>query len=168
MLKIVGVICLLVGFTGLSMEKIMSDRQKIEYLKEVRKFVAYLYGEIEYSHIPIPDICKEYIKRCRGKTKDFLTELSACYEKEDGKSFDILWEEILDKQTWKKEEKHYLKELGNCFGFSALGLQLNAIERYLEELDNTILLYEKKFQGNKKLVLYLGVMSGLLLSIILL
>ena len=168
MVKFVGMICLLAGFIGLSVDKIMSDRQKIEFFREVGSFVEYLHGEIEYSHIPIPDICKEYIKRCRGKFRIFLEELCNNFEETDGKSFEVLWEEIVDKQMWKKEEKRYLKELGHCFGFSGIGLQLSAIERYLKGMDKNILQYEKKFQDNRKLILYFGVMSGLLLSIILL
>ncbi len=168
MVRLVGIICLFAGFVGLSVDRIKSDRQKIEFLREVRDFVGYLHGEIEYSHIPIPDICKEYIKRCRGKMVFFLVELCDGFEKDSGKSFDVLWEEILDKQMWKKEEKQYLKDLGGCFGFSGMGLQLSALERYHKDMDKNILQREKKFQDNKKLILYFGVMSGLLLSIILL
>lgn len=168
MIKIIGIACLLAGFVGLSIEKIKSDLKKIEYLREVRNFAEYLHGEIEYSHIPIPDICREYVKRCRGKMKVFMEELCDRFEENSGVSFDVLWEEILEKQLWKKEEKQYLKELGNCFGFAEIGLQLSKIERYLRDMDKSILQYEKKFQDNKKLILYFGVMSGLLLSIILL
>ena len=168
MLKILGIVCLFAGFLGLSLDKINMDRQKLDNLREIRSLVDFLHGEISYSHIPIPDICKEYIGRCGGKTKVFLQELSETIDKEQGKGFETQWEDVLKKQVMKKEEKDCLQELGRCFGFSDIGLQLSKIERYRCDIDKKILHYEKNFQDNKKLILYFGVMSGLLLSIILL
>ena len=152
----------------MSIDRVQCEKDKLKGLKEIRNFAAYLKGEIEYSHIPIPDICQEYICRSAGRIGGFLKELCKQFEREEGKSFDGVWEELLDKYPFNKEEKIRLKELGKCFGYCGIGLQLSVIERYLRELENDILHMEKKFHDNKKLILYFGVMSGLLLSIILL
>ena len=168
MIKVLGIICLLTGFLGLSKEKVQGHRQRIETLCEIRNLADCIYGEISYSHIPIPDICKENINRSSGKIKVFLQQLCDRFDKEEGKSFDNLWEDVLKEQGLKREERNCISELGKCFGFHGIEMQLAKLERYRNDMDKKILQYEKNFQDNKKLILYFGVMSGLLLSIILL
>lgn len=168
MIKIIGILCLLVGFCGVSLEKIKEEKEQIQALEEIRNFAEYLVKEIEYSHIPIPDICKEYRSRSEGNFRGFLDKVCSKFENDGGKGFEQIWDkEIKDYLGWK-EEKICLINLGKCYGFTNVGHQLSSIKRYLYEIEKRILHNEKKFQDNKKLILYFGVMSGLLLSIILL
>ena len=168
MIKMLGIICLFFGFLGISIDKIKMEKEKISTFEEIRCFVEYLLKEIEYSHIPIPDICKEYLDRNEGKLHDFLERVCTRFEREEGASFEKIWEKEVKNLNIGKETKIQLIKLGKCFGFLSVGHQFSSIERFLREMDKTILHNEKKFQDNKKLILYLGVMSGLLLSIILL
>ena len=125
--------------------------------------------EIEYSHIPIPDICKEYVERSEGIIRDFLEKVCNRYEMNQGESFDIIWKEVADETLMlKKEERKLLHLLGKSFGFCNLKMQMSAIEQYIQDIEKNVLQKEIKFQDNRKLILYFGVMSGLLLSIILL
>ena len=168
MIKILGIFCLFFGFLGIAIDKIKMEKEKISTFVEIRSLVEYLLKEIEYSHIPIPDICKEYLNRDEGKLQTFLEEVCRKFEEEEGASFEKIWEKETENLHIGKETKLQLFKLGKCFGFSNIGHQLSTIERFLREIDKTILHNEKKFQDNKKLILYFGVMSGLLLSIILL
>lgn len=168
MLKAVGISCLIVGFCGLSIEVVREENAKIKVLREIRNFAGYLLKEIEYSHIPIPDICREYLNRSEGKFKVFLDAICLQFEKDDGKSFDVIWDEETNQYPGRNEEKMQLEKMGQCFGFCNVGMQLSAIEQFLRDIEAIIIHKEKKFQDNRKLILYLGVMSGLLLSIILL
>lgn len=168
MIKILGIFCLFFGFLGIAIDKIKMEKEKISTFVEIRSLVEYLLKEIEYSHIPIPDICKEYLNRDEGKLQTFLEEVCRKFEEEEGASFEKIWEKETENLHIGKETKLQLFKLGKCFGFSNMGHQLSTIERFLREMDKTILHNEKKFQDNKKLILYFGVMSGLLLSIILL
>ena len=168
MIKVIGICCLFVGFCGVSIEKIKEEKDKIKTLEEIRNFVEYLIKEIEYSHIPIPDICKEYRGRSEGTFRVFLEQVCLKFEKYEGSSFEQIWDRETEDYSGWKEEKICLNSLGRCFGYANIGHQLSAIERCLREMEKRILHNEKKFQDNKKLILYFGVMSGLLLSIILL
>ena len=168
MIKILGIVCLFLGFLGITIDKIKMEKEKIGTCEEIRSLAEYLLREIEYSHIPIPDICKEYQERNEGKIQTFLERVCMKFENEEGASFEKIWEKEVENLNIVKETKRQLIKLGKCFGFSNMGHQISAIERFLWEIDKTILHNEKKFQDNKKLILYFGVMSGLLLSIILL
>ena len=75
MIKVIGMICLVSGFCGLAFDKIRMEKEQIKNLMEIRDFVCYLKGEIDYSHIPIPDICHEYSDRTEGKIRIFLKNL---------------------------------------------------------------------------------------------
>lgn len=168
MIKVIGMICLVSGFCGLAFDKIRMEKEQIKNLMEIRDFVCYLKGEIDYSHIPIPDICHEYSDRTEGKIRIFLKNLCKNFETNEGQSFQNAWECEVGKMEIKKEEQLLLKKLGKCFGFSNVEMQKTAVANYLQDLEKVLLHYEKKFQGNRKLILYFGVMSGLLLSIVLL
>ena len=74
----------------------------------------------------------------------------------------------VDNYPGSSKEKKWLYKMGKEFGFGNVGMQISAMESYKDFIQKEILQKEKKFQDNKKLILYFGVMSGLLLSIILL
>lgn len=167
--KFLGMILLMLGFWGLSLEKVKEKKREIETLSEIKSFATYLLKEIEYSHIPIPDICREYVERSEGIIRDFLEKVCNRYDINQGESFDIIWKEVADENLMlKKEERKLLHLLGKSFGFCNLKMQMSAIEQYIQDIEKNVLQKEIKFQDNRKLILYFGVMSGLLLSIILL
>lgn len=172
MIKVLGVLFLLLGFSGLSVEKVKDEKAGLRRLVEIKNLTMYLLREIQYSHIPIPDICVEYLGRGEGEIGNFLERVCKKYETNEGKSFDALWTEEINATDrgykGKREEKELLIKLSKSFGYCNTGMQLSAIEQYLQEVEKMIAQKEKKFQDNKKLIIYFGVMSGLFLSIILL
>lgn len=168
MIKLLGICCLIMGFFGLSFDRVREEATGIKRLAALKSFVIYLLREIEYSHIPIPDICKEYQDRSDNELRTYLEKICKQYENSPGKSYEGIWNDEAENIVWKKEEKLWLKKLGKCFGYCNIGMQLAAIEQYLQDIEKQLLQKEKKFQDNRKLILYFGVMSGLLLSIILL
>lgn len=163
---------LVTGCIGLALDKVKEESQNIENLKSIRNFARYLIGEISYTHIPIPDICEEYLQRADNWFKDILKKVCEKLQKNQGKSFDCIWEDAVDNRCSQncslKEERKQLFLLGKCFGFCNANTQLSTLEKYTQELEGLILQKEKKFQDNKRLIIYFGVMSGLFLSIMLL
>lgn len=172
MIKMLGIILLLVGFCGISFDKVREEKTTIKRMNELKRFTIYLQKEIEYSHIPIPDICEEYVDRSEGELKIFLSKVCDKFRLNVGKSFDVVWQDELKQNSLgcfkKREEQQLLQNLCKSFGFCNAQMQMSAIEQYLHEVDKILIQKEKNFQDNKKLILYFGVMSGLLLSIILL
>lgn len=166
MVKLLGILLLIAGFIGLSVEKVREEKASLRSLGDLKRFITYLLREIEYSHIPIPDICAEYKDRSEGKLKLFLEKVNKRYVANEGKSFDCIWREEIE--MYKKEEKELMENLSRSFGFCNTKMQISAIGQQLQDIENMLLQKDKKFQDNKKLILYFGVMSGLLLSIILL
>ncbi len=172
MLKLMGVLFLVTGTIGLSLERIREETKRIKNLKQIKNFTIFLMDEIFHSHIPIPDICEEYVWKSEGSLKAVLEKVSEEYRNHQGKSFEVIWEEtiyrICEQEKLSKEEKSHLLQLSRCFGYSNAKGQLSAIEQYLQEVENDVLQREKKFQDNRKLIIYFGVMSGLFISILLL
>lgn len=169
MIKILGSFLLLAGCIGLSLDKVKEEKQHIENMKAIRGFTGYLIGEISHTHIPIPDICEEYIFRVEGFLAEILKAISTKLKEDEGTSFDVVWEEtVTEKCRQLKEESKQLLLLSKCFGFCNTNMQLSVIETYMQELESLISQKEKKFQDNKRLIFYFGVMSGLFLSIMLL
>ena len=128
MLKVLGVVLLLAGFCGLSFEKVREEKLTIIRVNELKKFTTYLLKEIEYSNIPIPDICEEYVERSEGELKDFLGRVCEQFRINTGKSFLIIWQEEIGNDAancvYRKEEKQLLEDLSKSFGFCNTKMQL--------------------------------------------
>lgn len=168
MVRLTGSILLMLGFCGLAFDKVKEDQRKIKRLHILRDFVVFLLKEIQYFGAPIPYICREYEKRTKGELKNFLREVCNGFENNPGSTFEKIWLEKIQSYGKQKEERKQLEALCSNFGFLNTGMQQAAIEHFLNDLEKLILQKEKKYQDNKKLVLYFGAMSGLLLSILLL
>ncbi len=171
MIKVIGAIFLIAGCVGISLEKIKEDKKEIQNLKEIEKFLSYLYGEIQHSHIPIPDICYEYKNRANGFLKELLDRVCMTYLQNQGSSFDKIWLEEVDilckNHLELKETKKQLCNLSSCFGFCNINMQISAIDKCSKEVERILTWKEKKFQDNKKIILYFGIMSGLFITILL-
>lgn len=172
MFKIAGMVCLIAGSIGLSLDKVNEDILKMQHLKNIQGFTAFLIGEISHTRIPIPDICEEYLDKAEGTLKIVLDRITVKFYNENGKSFQSIWQETVQEisasdKTYQ-EAKMQLLKLSKCFGYSNVKLQTAFIEQFDKQLEMEIVQKEKRFQDNKKLIICLGIMSGLFLSILLL
>lgn len=172
MLKVTGILLLIVGSVGVSMDKIHTDTIKIQHLKQIRDLIVYLIGEISHTHLPIPDVCEEYADKAEGELKDVLQKITQKYKENPGQSFQTVWNDILSEVL--KTRKEYVEAgkllllLSKAFGYTNIHVQIAQLEQYFRELETRIAQKEKKFQDSKKLILCFGIMSGLFVSILLL
>ena len=92
------------------------------------------------------------------------------FEANQGESFAESWsrrmEKCFQKLAMRKEE--WFLELPACMGYRDGQAQAEALERYIHEIDIRITERETKQQDKKKVIMSVGIMSGVLLIIVLL
>ena len=88
-----------------------------------------------------------------------------------GDSFEDIWKCSVEKSLKILElpvcELETLKSLGNQLGYADVQIQVKLLDLYLEHLEHTISEVQEEIKGKTRLYHCLGLMSGLLISIVL-
>lgn len=171
-LKIVGA-CVLIMATsmyGFSMSNAYIKR--IESLKELKKCIILLDGELRYNSTPIRIAMDKIAERNTSMYSLFLNKVSGAMENDNSLPLSEAWEravnEVLenDKYYMKVSDKRKLIEFGRTIGNLDSDSRMSAFEGYLFELEND--LNESNDEKANKVKLYktIGIMSGLFITIL--
>lgn len=103
---------------------------------------------------------------------EWLLDVSKRTDSFAGETFECIWKESIEKHLKKLElpthELEALKSFGNQLGYAEVKVQLRLIDLYLEHLERSINDLHTEMKTKVRLYHCLGVMSGLLVSVLLL
>ena len=143
---------------------------RLDDLKQLKKILVVLRGEIKYSISTLPDALESISTRTNNQYRAFFTFLSKELKKFDGNNFQSIWEKAIEEHLndtyLNKKDIEKLKQLGETLGFLDKEMQLNSINLYLEQLGEEIKVSIEDSKQNQKLYKNIGVLGGLLLIII--
>lgn len=141
-------------------------------LRDLVRIMELLQSEIRYGNSPLPEACLQAGKKVGKPYSLALERVFTCMEENKGLSFAFVWKremkECLDKLPIGKKERELFLQFANYSGFSDGQMQMRALEEYSELLKQATKEMEKQIQSKGKVVMSMGVASGVLLSIILL
>lgn len=172
MFKIVGAI--LVIFSSSAMGLYLSNELKtrIVDLKELKKILLLLRGDIQYANTPLPEAVQALSRRHDGKFKGFLENISQRLLKLRGESFGVIWKEGVEKDlthtSFSKEDYALLNQLGENLGYLDKNMQIGTLDLYLEQIEETINSLSQSVKDKTYLYNSLGIMGGIFITIILL
>lgn len=171
-LKIVGV-CVLVLATsmyGFSMSNAYIKR--IENLKELKKCIVLLDGELRYNSTPIRIAMDKIAQRNTSVYSMFFNAISMSMEDDNSLHLGTAWEHAVSKIL--VDEKYYMNdsdkkkliEFGKTIGNLDSDSIMSAFEGYMFELEND--LSESNDEKTTKVKLYktMGILSGLFIAIL--
>lgn len=168
--KIIGIIVTLCSSTLLGLYYSKCIAYRIDNLKQLKKIIILLRGEVKYSLSNIPEALVAISTRTRGEFKGFLINVSVELKKFDGNNFHLIWDSSIEKyliKTYlKKSDLEKLKQLGETLGYLDKEMQLNTLSLYLEQLEEDINYATQNNQQSQKLYRNLGILGGLLIAII--
>lgn len=170
-LKVIG--CILIIFSSTLMGFYCSSelRSRINDLKELRKIIMLLRGDIRYGNTPLPEAINAIAKRHNGNYKSFLDKVSENLIERSGYTFSQIWTEAVEKAlhttSLNKRDKYQLIQLGEHLGYLDKEMQLNTIDLHLAQLDDEIQELSKNVKEKTYLYKCLGIMAGVFISIIL-
>lgn len=145
-------------------------KRRLLELRELKKIMFLLRGEIGYGLTPVLEAAGNIALRVTAPFNGILTALSERNSEIKDCTFGKLWEEEFSKGLGASHlsaaEKERLAALGNSIGLSDSGTQQNVLDAYMQEIESSINELEKCLPARTRLYRSLGVMLGVVISII--
>jgi stage III sporulation protein AB len=170
MLKTAGSLLIILASTGIGFRLGNDMVQRIAELREIKKTILMLRGEIKYSGTNLPEAFFNIGRRMEGALKEFLLQVGQELKKMEGRSFQDIWkektEECLKDTRLKKQDIDLLKGLGENLGYLDKEMQIGTIDLYIEQLEGEIQNLTENVQTKTRLYRCLGIMGGLFITIL--
>ena len=145
---------------------------KAHYNEQIylKKMVMLIRGEIRYNCSILSEVFASVSRKIKKPYSDIFLELSNELDKGSGEMFADIWKRSVIKKLedtkLSESDIEGFKELGECMGYLDIEMQLNHIDFYIDKLSEEIKDTGDRLEGNVKLCKALGIMGGLLLSIL--
>lgn len=168
-MKIAGILMIIISTTAIGFKASEKMDIRIEQLREIRKIMILLRGEVMYNMSSIDEAFNNVAGKISEPFSDIMKEISRIISKKEGKTFEVIWKKAivpLKKTCMVKSDIDRFRKFGEDFGCIHKEMQISAFDMYIEELENTIREADKKKNENSRLYRTLGIMSGLLIVIV--
>lgn len=168
--KIMGVVLILTASCGIGFR--MSDNflKRVEELKTLKKILFMLRGEIKYNNSTMAEAFETISGRVDNHYKEFFLEGAKALNDLSGQTFITIWKQMIDTNLkdskLNKKDLERFKGLGENLGYLDKEMQLSNIDLYLEHLEIEIDEGNKNTSTNSRLYKCLGVMGGVLVTLI--
>lgn len=141
-------------------------------MESLRQLLLKLQSEIRYARTPLGEIFFSIGRAAKEPYRTWLLEMSRRMEERDGSTFPEIWEqgamEFLTDTGLPEGELAKLAEFGRQLGSADMELQVRAAELYLAQLSLSMSELRGELGPKVKLYRCLGVMSGMLITVMLL
>ncbi len=170
LLKIVGAILTISSCSALGFYFSNELNVRIKQLRELRKFVTILRGEIRYGGTPLPEAIENLARRSPGAFQDFLSNTSEALLINGGGTFSEIWGTSvwrdLKDTSLTDSDKESLIRFGDTLGYMDRDMQISTIDLYLNQLHDEINEQVTVAKERTKLYNVLGIMAGIFITII--
>ncbi|MBH1940197.1 stage III sporulation protein AB [Mobilitalea sibirica] len=170
--KIIGCLLVIISTTGMGMFFSNELRCRIEDLKELKKLILLLRGDIRYANTPLPEAISGIARRHNGGYETFLSKVSSKLNELSGITFSQIWKEAVEQELTKtsltKKDKLHLVQFGESLGYLDKDMQMNTLDLYINQLEDETLELSKTVKEKAYLLNSLGIMAGIFISIIML
>lgn len=172
MLKITGAILLIAGTTGFGIACRNELVQKLAALRYLSSLLEMLRGEICFSKAALPEACRLIGRRAKEPYRETLFAICDKMGENRGVSFDVVWKEemerCLERLPIDREEKELVLNFFSCSGFADRRMQERAVEQQCGLLQQAVKKQEEAIENKSKVVMSMGLISGIFLTIVLL
>ena len=172
MIKMAGALLIVSTTTLAGIEKAKRLRNHLRQMKYLQRILCLIQSEIRYSRSFLGEIFAQIGQNAEEPYKSWLLGVSERTNAFTGENFEIIWRDSIEKDLktldFSENELETLKSLGNQLGFADVKVQTRLIDLYLEHLERTIDDLHTEMKTKVRLYHCLGVMSGLLVSVLLL
>lgn len=172
MIKLIGALLVITSCTALGFYFSKELKTRISDLTELKKLLVLFRGDIQYTNTPLPEAIQTLSKRHNGTYKKFLENMSKRLLELNGESFADIWKDGVKNDLLHtsliKEDYKLLNQLGESIGYLDKDMQINTLNLYLEQIEDTIKELSTSVKEKSHLYNSLGVMGGIFITIILL
>lgn len=169
-LKIIGCILVIASSTGIGFFFSSEMKNRVEDLKELRKLIGLLKGDIRYANTPLPEAISVLARRYKGGFSSFFQYTSTRLQELSGQTFSQIWKTAVEQElvntSLSKKDKAQLISFGENLGYLDKDMQMNTFELYLSQLEEELAELTKTVKERSYLYNSLGIMAGVFISII--
>jgi stage III sporulation protein AB len=171
-IKVIGCILIITSSAGMGWYFSSELKNRISDLRELKKIIFLLRGDIRYANTPLPEAVQALSIRHDGKYKKFLNNISEKLNELGGISFCDIWKEAvlkdLENTSLGKKDLANLAQFGENLGYLDKDMQINTIDLYLSQIEDEIKDLSKNVKEKSYLYNSLGVLGGIFITIIML
>lgn len=169
-LKIIGCILVIASSTGMGFYFSGEMRCRIEDLRELKKLIGLLRGDIRYANTPLPEAINSINRRHSGRFQAFFAYVSEKLNELSGHTFSEIWKTAAEKELMNtslaKKDKLHLVQFGENLGYLDKDMQMNTIDLYISQLEEEMKELTRTVKEKSYLYNTLGIMAGIFITII--
>ena len=169
--RFLGMLAIMVGSTGLGLYYGARETFRLRELLEFKKALLILASEIEYMGTPLASACGNIVQRTEGVVQALFQNFAQRLEASDSETAYQLWTQSLgaikEKSYMAKEDIVVIDGFGKTLGYLDKELQQNAIAHTIGYIKEKAATLQAAGDKNKRMYRSLGVIGGLLITIVL-
>ncbi|HKM04684.1 MAG TPA: stage III sporulation protein AB [Lachnospiraceae bacterium] len=169
MLHLIGAVLTILGTTGFGLSLKKEMKQRIYHLKYIKKLFFYLQNEVEYHKSTLQEACENISKRAEEPYLKLYGKINLDMIENRGYPFGEVWKRNLiimrDKIPITNKDMDLLMQFMEE-SFQDGKMQCKEIGFYIDKMQELIDLLENEYRNKSKIYVSLGVMSGILCTII--
>lgn len=169
-LKLIGSFLTISSMTAMGFYFSTLLRTRLEELKELKKYMLILKGDIRYSKTPLPEALENLASRSSGNFCGFFSSIAGRLFKMEGETFEQVWKEAVENclgdTCLHKEDKICLKKFGENLGYLDKEMQMNTMDLYISQLEQQIEELSKVVGEKTRIYNILGIMAGVFVTIV--
>lgn len=170
LLKILGAILTIFSCSALGFYFSNEMNVRVKQLRELKKYVTILRGDIRYGGTPLPEAISNLASRSPGAYQSFLKNVSEQLYQSKGGTFSEIWGRCvwsdLKNTSLTGNDKEGLIRFGDTLGYMDREMQVNTIDLYLNQLQEEINDQASVAKERTKLYNVLGIMAGIFITIV--
>lgn len=171
-IKMIGCVLILTSSAGMGLYFSGELKNRIADLKELKKIIFLLRGDIRYANTPLPEAVQALSLRHEGKYKNFLYKIAERLNELGGISFCTIWKEAVSKElentSLSKKDLAGLGQFGENLGYLDKDMQINTIDLYISQIEDEIKDLSHNVKQKSYLYNSLGVLGGIFITIVML
>lgn len=173
MLKLISTLLVISGTFGMGLVYKNRLKLRIAALEEMERMFAILESEIQYHKGTLDEICRNTVGKMKAPFDAFLEGIIERVQLNNGRSFQGIWTEAM--KEWKSHPLEYLKEEdyllldwmnGSETMFQDESMLIQYLELQKEKVRNKREALQAERSAKEKLYISVGIMSGVMLSIL--
>ncbi len=172
MFKVCGVFLLVSGCVGFSYSLCREKQKRIHLLKEFKYFYILMQNDMQYTKEAFPGLFLRLSESVPEPLSGMLFRVSEKMTLAQCVCFEEIWQEeaaaVLREYSLPDLPKNMIFRFPASMNLWECGGQVKSLQRQIEELDNLISELEQEEKSKNKVIMSLGVATGLFLTIILL
>lgn len=172
MLKLIGAALVTAGAAGLGISYRQDLKDRLYHTKCLYTILELLESEISYSKAALPEACRMISYRTKKPYSSGLYNVWKIMNSNSGLTFSLVWKQEMGKCMHDipigSTEKEEFLNFADSTGYADNQMQLKMLEKCKKSVGEAIKHQEERMENKSKVVMSMGLIGGLLLTIVLL